>query len=132
MNRLRTTARGFTVLEIMFVLIIIGVIGAIVGYNLLGQAEKAKEQATRTSMDVVKKALITYRATYNSYPTTDIGLQALVQDKLLLEHPRDGWSKELEYYAPTPTFPNGFELISAGPDMVSGTADDIKFTSDPQ
>lgn len=119
---------GFTLLELMFVIIIIGVLGAIVGYNLLGAADRAKEAATKTSMDIVKKALNTYRAQYNVYPDMTVGLQVLVQDRLLEKYPKDGWERELEYYSPTQTYPLGFELLSRGQDGVSGTADDIRFT----
>lgn len=123
---------GFSLLELMFVIIIIGVLASVVGYNLLGAADKAKDAATRSSMDVVKKALNTYRATYNVYPDVQLGLQALVADKLIEKFPKDGWGKDLEYYSPTPAFPNGFELLSGGPDMVSGTADDLRLTPDAQ
>lgn len=128
----RSAARGFTILELMFVLIIIGVLGAIVTWNLVGAADKAKMTATRANMDIVKKALNTYRAAYNVYPDTATGLEVLVQERLLEEIPKDGWGRELEYYSPTQTFPNGFELYSAGPDMTSSTADDVRVTPEPQ
>lgn len=124
--------RGFSLLELMFVIIIIGVLSAVVGYNLLGAADKAKQSATMTSMDIVKKALNTYRATYNVYPDTSIGLQVLVSDKLIEKFPKDGWNKDLEYYSPTQSSPLGFELLSAGPDLTSGTADDLRVTPDVQ
>ncbi|MBL8746115.1 MAG: type II secretion system protein GspG [Phycisphaerae bacterium] len=132
--RMKTARRapGFSLLELMFVIIIIGVLASVVGYNLLGAADRAKQSATLTSMDIVKKALNTYRATYNVYPDVQSGLQVLVTDKLIEKFPKDGWQRDLEYYSPTPSFPNGFELISAGPDMVSGTADDIRVTPDAQ
>lgn len=126
------TARGFSLLELMFVIIIIGVLAAVVGYNLLGAADKAKESATRSSMNTVKSALNTYRATYNVYPDVQLGLQVLVADRLIEKYPKDGWGRDLEYYSPTPAFPNGFELLSGGADMVSGTADDIRVTPDAQ
>lgn len=129
---LRPLPAGFTLLELMFVIIIIGVLGAIVGFNMIGAADRAKEAATRTSMDIVKKALNTYKATYNVYPDSIGGLQLLVQDRLLEKQPADGWNRPLEYYSPTQDFPNGFELLSAGPDGVSGTADDIRVTPEAQ
>ena len=127
-----THARGFSLLELMFVIIIIGVLASVVGYNLLGAAEKAKQSATMTSMGVVKNALNTYRATYNAYPETGLGLRVLVADKLIEKFPKDGWNKDLEYYSPIQEFPNGFELISSGPDLTSGTADDLRLTPDAQ
>lgn len=121
---------GFTLLELMFVIIIIGVLGAIVGFNMLGAATNAKVAASKTTMDIVRKALNTYRAQYNAYPDQTTGLAVLVSNQILDKMPLDGWQRPIEYYSPTPNYPTGFELISAGEDMVSGTEDDIHVTPD--
>jgi general secretion pathway protein G len=124
--------RAFTLLELMFVIIIIGVLGAIISFSMLGAVDKAKMQTTKTNMSVVKKALNTYRATYNAYPDTSVGLGVLIADKILEKMPVDGWEKPIEYYSPTQAYPSGFELISPGPDMVANTADDIRVTPDSE
>lgn len=120
-----TLARGFTLLELMIVLVIIGVLGAVVGFNLMGAAEKAKISATKTTMDVTKQALTQYAASYNYYPPSNLGLNILIADRILNEYPKDGWGRELEYASPTARSVNGYELISAGADGQFNTADDI-------
>lgn len=125
-------ASGFTLLELMTVLVIIAVLGAIVGFNLIGAADNAKKQATEASMKTIKAALTQYRVQYNSYPPTGTGLQTLVQERMLSDTPKDGWGRDFEYYSPTQRFPNGFELISAGVDQQFSTPDDLLAEPDPQ
>jgi general secretion pathway protein G len=125
----RLSPRGFSLIELMAVIIIIGVLGAIVTISMGGATERAKIAATKSSMATVKSALNIYRGTYNTFPdSTSAGLQVLVQDKYIEKLPKDGWNRDIEYYAPTQEYPNGFELLSAGPDLVSGTGDDIRMT----
>jgi general secretion pathway protein G len=123
---------GFTIIELMFVILIIAIIGGIVAYNFVGAADKAKASATQASMKTVKGALSQYRAQYNSYPPTALGLNALVLDKLLTAMPQDSWGKDFDYYSPTSSQPSGYELISYGGDGQPNTADDIRVTPDDQ
>lgn len=124
-SRPRSSA-GFTLLELMIVLVIIAVIAGIVGFNLVGQADRAKRDASIVAMKTVQQALDLYRVRYNTYPPTNPGLAALMSEKLLNAEPRDRWGFMFEYYAPTSASPDGYELVSVGSDGKFGGPDDIR------
>jgi general secretion pathway protein G len=116
--------RAFTIIEVMFVLIIIGIIGGIVAFNYAGIVTKSKAQATRTSMKQIQSALKMYFGAYGSYPA-GIGsqaLQALVDENFLDPGLTDAWQHPFDYYSPAS---NGaeYELISYGPDGPDGSPD---------
>lgn len=129
-RRLRSARRaGFTLMEIMVALVIIGVIMGIVGYNLIGVVGKAKTDATIASMRTVQGALQQYFVQYNGYPGSG-QLAVLVNTRLLAEMPKDAWGREFDYYSPTQGFP--YELISYGEDGLPQTTDDINVHPEPQ
>lgn len=72
-------ARGFTLIEIMVVVVIIAILGALVGPRLLGRTDEARVIAARQDIATIMQALKLYRLDNHRYPTTDQGLQALVQ-----------------------------------------------------
>lgn len=123
---------GFTIIELMFVILIIAVLGGIVAYNFAGAADKAKVASTQASMKTIQGALSQYRAQYNTYPPTTLGLGVLVTEKILTAAPQDSWQKDFDYYSPTSSQPSGYELISYGPDTQPNTADDIRVVPDQQ
>ncbi len=116
---------GFTLLELMIVIVIIGVLGAIVGLNFIGAADRAKRAATDAAMKNIQAGLKMYRAQYNIYPPGEIGLQGLV-DLRIIEGFNDSWGRPMDYYSPTQTA--AYELISYGEDGMYGTPDDIRKT----
>lgn len=126
-NRPRARA-GFTLLELLVVIAIIGVLGAIVGLNLIGAANRAKVSATKTTMKGVQQGLKAYYVQYSAYPTTQMGLQHLVDLKFITGF-NDGWDRPLDYYSPTANFP--FEIWSLGEDGIPQTDDDIQFVPEP-
>ncbi|MBL0926792.1 MAG: type II secretion system protein GspG [Phycisphaerales bacterium] len=113
-------SRGFTLLELMIVLIIIAVLGTIVTLNFVGAGDKAKYDATRATMKSVVAALSLYRTNYGTYPPSNPGLNVLVQQNLLNPPvlPTDAWERPLVYMSPGPKGFEGFLLVSWGKDGV--------------
>lgn len=123
----RRLAPGFSLLELMLVLAIIGVLTAIVAVNVVGAGGRAKARATMTSMTTIKNALSTYNLDNSAYPPQLTGLQAGGANKAYLDPTMklaDGWGRPF-YYATPGLNGNPYDLISFGEDAEGGTADDI-------
>ncbi|MGP1345315.1 MAG: type II secretion system protein GspG [Phycisphaerales bacterium] len=119
----RSGRRGFTLLEVMIVLVIIGVIGGIVAINLVGAADRSKEQASLEKARQIRSALQIYRTTYNDYPPTG-QLGVLLQQNVLTQSGMlDAWNREFHYMSPAGDF--AFVIVSAGIDGQLETEDDI-------
>ncbi|GAB3540870.1 type II secretion system major pseudopilin GspG [Noviherbaspirillum agri] len=105
--------RGFTLIEIMVVVVIMGILAALVVPKLMGRADDARITAARQDIATMMSALKLYKLDNHRYPTTEQGLQALVQkptsgpaangwksggylDKL----PKDPWGGQYQYLSP--------------------------------
>ncbi|MDK2971520.1 MAG: ral secretion pathway protein [Candidatus Sumerlaeota bacterium] len=128
--------RGFTFLEIMFVVVIIGVLLAIAVPKLTGQSQKARIKATEAQIRNVGVALKMYEMHVGAFPTTNQGLEALIEKPndvdeemwdgpYLDEKPSDAWKRPLNYTSPGDNHTD-YDLWSNGPDGKEGTEDDIK------
>ncbi|MEB0208515.1 type II secretion system major pseudopilin GspG [Pseudomonas sp. CCC3.1] len=133
MNTLRTsTQRGFTLIEIMVVVVIIGVLGAIVVPQFMSRPDQAKVTAAHTDIQAISTALEMYRLDTFNYPSTQQGLEALVSrpsgtpvaknwnpQGYLKNVPVDPWGTPYQYLNPG-THSAGYDLFSLGSDGVLG------------
>jgi general secretion pathway protein G len=127
---------GFTLLEVMVVLVIIGIIAGMVVPNLMGSQDTAREQKAVIDIGTIESALTMYRSQNYDYPTTEQGLEALVTETdieplprrfqeggYLQRLPKDPWGNDYQLLNPGE---NGtFDVFSMGPDGEAGTDDDI-------
>lgn len=74
----RSSQAGFTLIEIMVVVIIIGILAAIIAPNVIGRVDDAQIAAAKADLRAIENALKFYRLDNFSYPTTEQGLQALI------------------------------------------------------
>lgn len=116
MQRVRggqSLARGFTLLEVMVVIVILGILASLVVPNLLGNKEKADQQKVVTDLVALENSLDMYKLDNSVYPSTEQGLQALVSKPAGTPEPRnyrnggyikrlpqDPWGNEYQYLSP--------------------------------
>lgn len=129
-RKLSSVQRGFTLIEMLVVISIIGVVAAIVGVNVMGADQTARIDVTTAQISQVAGALDLYRLKFHTYPATAEGLQALVRPPrggppVMKTVPRDAWDAPLRYSFPGSTDPSTFDLRSNGPDGVADTPDDL-------
>lgn len=123
--------RGFTLIEIMVVVVIIGLLAAIVAPNLIGNIDKAAVTRAKGDIRSIETALNLYRLDNFRYPTTDQGLQALVTNPgeatarnwkpYLNSVPSDPWSNTYQYLYPGQQ--REFDVFSYGADGQEGGQD---------
>ncbi|PLR30384.1 type II secretion system protein GspG [Chimaeribacter coloradensis] len=128
--------RGFTLLEIMVVIVIMGILASLVVPNLMGNKERADRQKAVSDIVALENALDMYKLDNHRYPTSEQGLDALVNkpefDPLPQNYRKDGYIKRLPtdpwggaYLLVTPGEHGEYDLFSAGQDGEAGTEDDI-------
>lgn len=127
---------GFTLLEIMVVIVILGVLASMVAPNVIGNKGKADRQKAISDIVALENALDMYKLDNNFYPSTEQGLQALVakptgfpepkgyrQKGYIRRLPTDPWGNE--YLMQNPGQYGEIDVFSAGPDGQAGTDQDI-------
>ena len=78
-SRSLRAARGFTLIEIMVVVVIIGLLAAVILPNVFGNVEKAQVSKAKSDIQAIETALTMYKLDNYKYPSTDLGLTALAQ-----------------------------------------------------
>ena len=126
-KKLHRGQHGFTLIEIMVVVVILGILGVVVVPNFLDQPVKARQVKARQDIRAIESALELYKLDNFSYPSTDQGLEALVSPPsegsgswksggYLKKLPKDPWNRPYVYTASQ----DSFELSSLGKDGSSG------------
>jgi general secretion pathway protein G len=123
--------KGFSLLEIMVVLVIMGIMAALVGPQLLGNVDKARLQQMAADMKTLETTLKMYRLDNFTYPSSEQGLQALVtkpdidpqpknwkKDGYIDRLPKDPWGNDYLYVSPGEH--GDFDIYSLGSDGVVG------------
>lgn len=128
--------RGFTLLELLVVMVIIGLLASYVGPKFFSQIGKSEVKAARAQIDALEKALDQYRLDLGHYPTTEQGLAVLMERPageqkwggpyLKKAVPNDPWGRPYNYRQPGEH--GEYDLLSLGKDGQpggSGEAEDI-------
>jgi general secretion pathway protein G len=128
----RPDNRGFTLIEIMVVVVILGILAAIVVPRLLSRPDEAKVTKAKVDMKGIEEALGLFKLDTGFYPSTDQGLKALVEkpttgliptkysvDGYLKRVPADPWGNDYVYLSPG-LHNHNFDLISYGADGQAG------------
>ncbi|MFD2165441.1 type II secretion system major pseudopilin GspG [Thalassotalea euphylliae] len=133
---MRTRQSGFTLLEVMVVIVILGILASMVVPNLMGSQERANVQKAVSDVTALETSLSMYKMDNYNYPTTEQGLEALVNETdiepLPRRFPEEGYIKRLpndpwgnEYQLLNPGENGKIDIFSMGPDGEAGTDDDI-------
>ena len=137
---LKSSSRGFTLMEILAVMVLIGLIIGAAAPMISRQITKGKMSSTKIQLSGIKQSLTSFNLDCGFYPSTAAGLQALIEppttgkkckdfdpagyfDKS--DIPLDPWKEEFIYVYPGQNNRGSFDLVSKGPDLTEGTEDDI-------
>ena len=133
--------KAFSLIEIILVVVIIGMLAVLVMPRLLKTGERARISTAKADLSSIKTAIHSFENTAAYYPSTAEGIRALiVKPSTWPEHaqwsrfldkrsiPKDPWGQEYIYRYPGTIDPDGYDLISSGPDKKENTEDDIDIT----
>lgn len=126
--------QGFSLIEIMVVLVILGILVGLIAPNVMNRVDDALEQQARADMNSLETALKLYKLDNFVYPSTEQGLEALVKasdisptpknfkkDGYIDRVPKDPWGRDYVYISPGDHGP--FDIMTYGQDGVQGGED---------
>lgn len=129
MNKVMKQQSGFTLIEIMVVVVILGILASVVVPRIMDNPDKARVAKAKQDIRALESALDIYRLDNFSYPSTDDGLEALVQKPANAPNWKEGgyvkklnkdpWGREYQYLEPK-TASGNVEIYSLGADGAIG------------
>ncbi len=132
MEKRRRSQRGFSLIELIVVLVILGLLATVVGPQVMSRLAKGKAEIAKIQINQLDGAIGLFRFDVGRYPTTSEGLRALIENAGIQNWtgpyldsrkiPKDPWNRDYEYRSPGQ---NGdFDLWSFGADGTQGGEDD--------
>ncbi|MBK1613774.1 type II secretion system protein GspG [Rubrivivax gelatinosus] len=126
-SHFRSRRRGFTLIELMVVLVILGVLAALIVPNVLNRADDARVTAARTDIHNLMQALKLYKLDNQRFPTTEQGLDALVHRPTAAPAPAN-WKPSLDKL-PNDPWGHAYQYLNPG---VKGEIDVFSYGADGQ
>ena len=125
-RRRGSVARAFSLVELIVVMVILGMLAGLVAVRTRGYLISSKQNAAKAEIANLVKAVETFYADQGRYPTTDEGLQSLVDgtdawpDGFIDRLPADPWGNPYEYFSPGGDERSRYEIVSLGADGREG------------
>ncbi len=110
--------KGFTLLELLIVIVILGLLTSLVSFSFLSILGNASAEAAKVDIQKINQAMILYKIKNKKYPTQEQGIESLVADGHLSKLPKDPWNNDYIYVYPGQY--GEYDIISLGADGEPG------------